>query len=84
MDREVRLEMVKQALNIADSSDLDNALLVYIDVVTDYLKGAGISDSIINTEKANGTILKGVSDLYINNELSQTFYQFAIQLALKR
>lgn len=78
-----KLEMIKQGLNI-EGNDLDNTLNVYIEVVKSYLEGAGVPASLLESKKANGVFLKGVSDLYLNNEFTATFYQLAIQLCFRK
>ena len=78
------LEKVKTALGITGDF-LNETIQIYIDEVVDYLKGAGVSETVI--EKSVGIIVRGVSDLWNNGAgnatLSPYFYQRASQLAYR-
>ena len=75
---------VKNALGVTGSF-MDSAIAIYIDEVTDYMRTAGVSDSIIST--AYGVVARGVSDLWNNqsgtSKLSPYFYDRVTQLAIK-
>ena len=78
------LTQVKSALGITGTYQ-DNTLLVYINDVKDYLKSAGISSSVIDSDRACGVIARGVADTWDlgsgNGKLSSYFYERVIQLA---
>ena len=74
-----QLTRVKESLSIT-GNHLDKALTVWLEDVKYYMADAGVSESVINSEKAIGAICRGVSDLWINNQLSQYFYQRVGQL----
>lgn len=80
------LSEVKTALGIGGTYQ-DNTLQIYINETKEYLRDAGISDSIIDSEKAIGIITRGVSDLWNygqgNAQLSQYFKERAIQLVYR-
>lgn len=75
---------VKNALGITGNF-MDSTITVYIDEVTDYMRTAGVSDSIINA--SNGVVARGVSDLWNNQsgtgKLSPYFYDRVTQLVIK-
>ena len=75
---------VKNALGITGTF-MDSTIAIYIDEVTDYMRTAGVSDSIIST--AYGVVARGVSDLWNNqsgtSKLSPYFYDRVTQLAIK-
>lgn len=80
------LEKVKSALGITGAYQ-DETLSLYIEDVKEYLKDAGVSESIINSSVSIGVITRGVADLWNygsgNTELSPYFYQRAAQLVYK-
>lgn len=78
-----QLRIVKTALGI--SGDFHNETLsIYIDEVLDYLKDAGVPDTVLASDRINGSLARGVSDLWNygqgNAELSPYFHQRVIQL----
>lgn len=80
------LSKVKSALGI--TGDYQNETLqVYIDEVKSYMIGAGVSESIVNSDMSAGVISRGVIDLWnygsSGGKLSEYFYQRVIQLSLK-
>lgn len=85
--KEDLLEKVKTALGITGEYQND-ALMLYIDEVKEYLADAGVSESVINSSSSIGVITRGVSDLWNygsgNTELSPYFMQRAIQLSYKK
>lgn len=80
------LDNVKTALGITGTYQ-DDTLQGYIDEVCEYLKDAGVSESVINSDASNGIIARGVADLWNygsgGTQLSPYFMQRAIQLAEK-
>lgn len=80
------LKKVKSALGI--TGDYQNETLnVYIDEVKEYLKDAGVSEAVINSDISAGVISRGVIDLWSygsgNGKLSEYFYQRVTQLRYK-
>lgn len=78
------LEEIKSALGVTGTYQ-DKTLNVYINDVKDYLKNAGVKDAVINSERAHGTIARGVADIWNlgsgTGALSPYFYERVIQLA---
>lgn len=77
------LEKVKKALGITGEY-MDDTIGIYIDTVTDYMKCAGVSQSLISASA--GVIARGVNDVWTNaggGKLSPVFYDMVTQLALK-
>ncbi len=78
------LSKIKIALGIT-SDYHDETISVYIDEVIDYMKNAGVSESLIKTSA--GVITRGVADLWNNSggdgHLSNYFYDRIAQLVLK-
>lgn len=78
------LKDVKNALGITGDYQ-DSTLNVYINDVKDYLKKAGISDDVINSQASAGAIARGVADLWNygsgDGKLSPYFYERVIQLS---
>lgn len=81
---DLHLEKVKNALGITGEYQ-DDTLKIYIDEVMAYMKDAGVSEAVINSEKSAGVIARGVTDLWNYNggagKLSEYFYQRVSQLA---
>lgn len=57
------LMKVKKGLGITGDYQ-DDTLLIYINEVEDFMRGAGVSDAIINSNSSVGVITRGVSDLW--------------------
>ena len=76
------LTEVKSALGITGNYQ-DDTLQLYVDEVTDLLKGAGVAANNITT----GIVARGVSDLWNygsgEGKLSDYFKQRAVQLCYK-
>ena len=76
------LTEVKSALGITGNYQ-DDTLQLYVDEVTDFLKGAGVAANNITT----GIVARGVSDLWNygsgEGKLSDYFKQRAVQLCYK-
>ena len=83
MDNEALLIKVKKGLGISGDYQ-DDTLKIYIDDVKQYMLSAGISQSVIDSPKSIGTIIRGVSDLWDygsgSTELSPYFISRCIQL----
>lgn len=77
-----QLEKVKQSLNIKGNA-LDDPLGILLDDVKLYMADAGVTATMIASDKAIGAICRGVADLYIDKELSSYFYQRVTQLAIQ-
>lgn len=80
------LTTVKNALNITGIYQ-DDTLQTYLDEVNEYLRAAGVAESLINTKVSAGTVARGVADLWNygagEGKLSSYFYERVIQLASK-
>lgn len=78
------LSTVKSALAIVGSYH-DAALAIYIDEVNQYLRSAGVPESLINSAASAGTVARGVADLWNygagEGRLSPYFYERVIQMA---
>ena len=81
---DTHLDKVKNALGITGTYQ-DATLTIYIDEVKAYMKDAGVSTEVINSELSAGVIARGVTDLWNYNggagKLSDYFYQRVSQLA---
>lgn len=75
---------VKNALGVTGTF-MDATISIYIDEVTDYMRGAGVSNALISASV--GVIARGVNDLWNNNagngKLSPYFHERVTQLALR-
>lgn len=78
------LEQVKAALGITGNFT-DTTINVYIADVVDYMRGAGVSQSVI--DRSAGVVARGVSDLWDNDggnvKYSPYFHERVSQLALR-
>lgn len=65
----------------------DDMLQVFIDEVREFMKDAGVSETIISSDAAIGCIVLGVSDLWNYNsggvKFSDYFQKRVIQLAVR-
>lgn len=81
---DTHLESVKSALGITGNFQ-DATLKIYINEVIAYMKDAGVSTEVINSDVSAGVIARGVTDLWNYNggagKLSDYFYQRVSQLA---
>ena len=77
------LSKVKSALGITGNYQ-DTTLKIYIDEVKYYMEGAGVPESVINSDISAGVISRGVTDLWSygtnDGKLSDYFYQRVSQL----
>lgn len=85
MDKEEMFRIVKEANGITGNFQ-DGMTRPIFEEVLYYLKDAGVSETILNSEKGIGVVAIGVSDLWNpaagKKELSSYFKERAIQLAL--
>jgi hypothetical protein len=83
MTDEQILTAVKSALLISGTYH-DAMLKIYIAEILDFLRTAGVSDTVLQSEKIVGIVFRGVSDLWNfgagDGKLSPYFYQRAAQL----
>lgn len=83
MNEKEQLQRVKEALNITGEYQ-DQALLVYIRDLKEYLADAGVSEEKINSSAVIGVLSRGVSDLWNygsgSGTLSPYFKERVIQL----
>lgn len=80
------LASVKSMLSMSgDFTEINATLTAYIATVEDYMLGAGVSESVI--ESHPGTVARGVDDMYTNNsggaQFSGMFRDMVTQLALR-
>lgn len=80
------LQKVKSAIGVGGTYQ-DDTLTIYIDEVKDFLQSAGVSEEVVNSNRAIGIICRGVTDLWCygpgQGKLSDYFMQRATQLALE-
>lgn len=78
------LQKVKKGLGIRGTYQ-DETLQLYIDEVKEYMKSAGVSQTVIDDSGSVGVIVRGVADLWNygsgSAELSPYYRQRIIQLA---
>lgn len=82
------LTTVKQMLFGTDAGTFrDDLLTAYINEVKDFMRNAGVNESVISSDSAVGIIAIGVSDLWNYQaggvKLSEYFTQRVIQLTRK-
>lgn len=81
------LEDVKKSLGLQGNNFHDDTIQEIIDEVKEFLIDGGVAEKIVNSEKAKGTIARGVADLWNygsgGTSLSPYFWQRASQLSLK-
>lgn len=80
------LDGVKSLLGETGAFDAtDDVLRGYISAVMDYMRGAGVSASVV--EASVGTVARGVDDMWTNNsgasKFSPMFENLVVQLALR-
>lgn len=78
------LTAVKSALGVT-GDDMDATISLQIDSVTDYMRGSGVSDTMIAASAA--VVARGVNDLWCNDagggDYSHIFINAVTQLALR-
>lgn len=69
------LTKVKNALGITSNAQ-DETLKVYIDGIKAFMKSAGVSDTVLNSDTSSGAIVAGVMDTwnYGSGEISLSPY----------
>lgn len=69
------LTKVKNALGITSNAQ-DETLKVYIDGIKTFMKSAGVSDTVLNSDISSGAIVAGVMDTwnYGSGEISLSPY----------
>lgn len=76
---------IKKRLNMTGSYH-DETLLAYANDTKNFLKNAGVSETILNSDVSIGVISQGVTDLWNfgagSGKFSETFFQRAIQLSM--
>ena len=79
------LRVVKVALGLSGTTYHDDTLTVYINECVEWMKSAGVPESVLATSRINGAVVRGVSDLWNYGQgdatLSPYFHQRVIQLA---
>lgn len=80
------LEKVKTAIGVTGNYQ-DATIQIYLDEVLFYLRDAGVSEDVLESDAATGIIVRGVSDLWNygsgGTDLSPYFMKRAIQLATR-
>lgn len=83
MTDEELLSAVKSTLLISGTFH-DAMLMLHIEEITDYLRSAGVPETVLKSKKIVGIVSRGVTDLWNfgagNGVLSSYFYQRAAQL----
>ena len=86
MTEQELLTKIKKGLGITGDYQ-DEALQFYIDEVKGFMRSAGVSQSVVDSSEAVGTIMRGVADLWNYGsgsvKLSEYFVQRVIQLSAK-
>lgn len=79
------LTKIKNGLGITGDFQNDT-LQIYIDGAKEFMKSAGVKESILQSEASVGCILQGVSDLWAEkrSDYSNIFKMRVIQLSLKK
>ena len=79
------LTKIKNGLNITGDFQ-DETLSVYIENAKEFMKSAGVKESVITSPASVGCILQGVSDLWVEkrSDFSNVFKMRVVQLALKK
>ncbi|MBU7320281.1 hypothetical protein [Paenibacillus oleatilyticus] len=86
-DAELLIEC-KKGLDISlDNASLDNVLTQKLRAVKVYMKNAGVSDSMLNSDLAIGCLVVGVTDLWNlkggDVAFSPVFHVLLAQIAIK-
>lgn len=81
-----QLEKIKNAIGVTGDYQ-DDTLAVYMEDVRAFLRSAGVSAAVLDTDRAVGVIARGVTDLWNygagDGKLSPYFYQRTTQLAFE-
>lgn len=80
----VMLDAVMTALGLAGNTYQEPTIQFYINEVNEYLRAAGVPESVIGTQATAGVVARGVADLWNYGggagTLSPYFYERVIQL----
>lgn len=78
------LTKIKNGLGITGSFQ-DETLKVFIDDTKEFMKSAGIKESVLTSPASVGCILQGVTDKWVEKrgDYSEAFKKRLIQLSLK-
>ena len=79
----IYLEKVKNLLGITGTYQ-DDTLNEYANETIEYMKSAGVTPALADSEKAVGTVARGIDDLWTYKELSGYFKERVTQLALDK
>jgi hypothetical protein len=86
-DADLLVECKKGLSLPEDGTDFDGVLMQKILAVKSFLKGAGVSDAMLNDDLAFGVIVLGVTDIWNltggETRFSPAFYVMANQLAYR-
>ena len=81
------LEKIKSGLGITGDYQ-DATLRIYIDDVKEYMKSAGVAETVINSDASVGCIVRGVADAWNYGSgaasYSPLFKERVIQLSFKQ
>lgn len=73
------LAKIKKGKNITGNYQ-DDTLKIHIDEAKAFMLSAGVPQDVVDSEKAVGCIMRGVSDLWEGDSLSSYFKMRVIQL----
>lgn len=78
------LTKIKNGLGITGGFQ-DDTIQVFIDDTKEFMRSAGIKESVLTSSASVGCILQGVTDKWVEkrNDYSPGFYKRVIQLSLK-
>ena len=78
------LTKIKNGLGITGTFQ-DTTIQVYIDEVKEFMKSAGVKESVVNDNASVGCILQGVTDIWVEkrSDFSEAFKKRLIQLKHK-
>lgn len=81
-DEELLVE-IKNRLSVTGNYH-DELLINFAQDVKAFMRSAGVSDEVIESEKSIGLIAKGVNDLWTSEKFSELFNQRLIQLTMEK
>lgn len=78
------LAKIKNGLGVTGTFQ-DDTLQVFIDDTKEFMRSAGVKDSVLTSAASVGCILQGVTDKWLEKrtDYSAAFYKRVIQLSLK-
>ena len=84
-DAELLIECKKGLGMQTDSTEFDGVIAQKVLAIKAFIKDAGVSDTVMNSDLCVGTIVMGVTDLWSteggNTKFSPLFYTFLGQLS---